>query len=365
MIFLHVPVFLDGAATQSVSSVHTKKRNMMAAVTLKDIARECNISYSAVSKALNGSTEIGKDTIKLVTETAEKMGYHPNAAAQKLRTNKSCDIGVIFEDKTGSGLQHQYFAKIFDSLNVTANEAGYDITFLNNENKSRRNYYAQAQYRGCDGVVVISTDFSRKDIQELLNGDIPVCTLDFVADKPHPSVLSDNAAGFAALTEYIIAQGHKNIAFIHGEMSGVTKDRIHAFKDTLKRHDINLPETHLVQASYHDPVSSAKATEYLLGLKNAPSCILYPDDFACLGGIQILKEHHREPGKDISIAGYDGILLASLLSPPLTTYEQDGKELGRQLALHLINQIEHPQIPSLSSVLVTGKLIKGNSVGRV
>lgn len=334
----------------------------MAAVTLKDIAKKCNISYSAVSKALNGSTEIGRDTIRLVTETAAALGYHPNAAAQKLRTNKSYDLGVIFEDKTGSGLQHQYFAKIFDSLNVTANEAGYDITFLNNENKSKRTYYAQAQYRGCDGVVIISTDFNRDDIKELLGGDIPVCTLDYDALPLHPSVMSDNTAGVTSLTEYIISQGHEDIAFIHGEMSGVTKDRISAFRSTLARHSLPLPESRLIQAAYHDSAASAKATEHLLSQKKVPACIMYPDDFACLGGIQVLKEHHIEPGKDISIAGYDGILLASLLSPPLATYQQDGKELGRQAALQLISQIENPHSFKPTSILVTGKLIKGRSV---
>lgn len=294
-----------------------------------------------------------------------KMGYHPNAAAQKLRTNRSCDIGVIFEDTTGSGLQHQYFAKVFDSLNVTANAAGYDLTFLNSENKNQRNYYAQAQYRGCDGVVVISTDFSRPDIQELLSSDVPVCTLDYVADLPHPSVVSDNAAGCAALTEFVILQGHRRIAFIHGELSCVTKDRIQAFRQTLSKHTISLQDSYLMQAAYHDPSASGKATEQLLSLENVPTCILYPDDFACLGGIQVLKQHHLEPGKDISIAGYDGILLASLLSPPLTTYEQNGREIGTQLALQIIKQIEYEQPFIPSSVLVTGKLIAGSSVIRL
>ena len=76
-------------------------------ITLKDIAKECGVSFSTVSKALKDSSEISKETIDFIKKKAEEMGYHPNIAARTLRTNRTYDLGVIFEDKTGSGLQHQ------------------------------------------------------------------------------------------------------------------------------------------------------------------------------------------------------------------------------------------------------------------
>ena len=85
-------------------------------VTLKDIAKECNVSFSTVSKALKGSPEISGETIELIQKKASEMGYHPNIAARTLRTSKTYNIGVIFEDKTGAGFQHQYFAKIIRSV---------------------------------------------------------------------------------------------------------------------------------------------------------------------------------------------------------------------------------------------------------
>ena len=69
-------------------------------VTLKDIARECNVSFSTVSKALKGSPEISEETINLIRKKAIEMGYHPNIAARTLRTSKTYNLGVIFEDKT-------------------------------------------------------------------------------------------------------------------------------------------------------------------------------------------------------------------------------------------------------------------------
>ena len=338
----------------------------MSSVTLKDIAKECGVSFSSVSKALKGSPEIGAATIKLVTETAKRMGYQPNMAARALRTNRSYDIGLIFEDSTGSGLQHQYFAEIFDSINVSANLAGYSITFLNSENKSNSTYFEQALYRGCDGIIIVTAaDFERPDIQQILESDIPVSILDYVPKTGKFSVMSDNYNGMKQLTEYIISKGHKKIAYIHGEPSEVTFSRIKAYKDALAENGISFDENFLRQGQYHGSQSSEKQTEEILLLKDRPTCIIYPDDFACLGGLKTLTKFNLSPGKDISIAGYDGILLASLLTPSLTTYAQNAKALGSNLTETLIMQIESKGKKLGGKTHVSGCLVEGASVKQI
>lgn len=341
----------------------------MAVVTIKDIAKECGISFSAVSKALKGSSEIGASTIKLVNETAKRMGYQPNAAARKLRTNRSYDIGVIFEDLTGSGLQHQFFAYIFEALNVAANDHGYNITFLNSrydEKDEKTSYLAQTLYRGFDGVVIVSSnDFENKNIQELLNSKVPVTALDYISPDRCSSVLSDNRNGMKQLVSYLIENGHKKIAYIYGDNSFVTKDRILSYKEILEQNGISISEEYLIQGIYHEPKSSAEATKKLLALKERPTCILYPDDFACLGGVRSLHEAGLVPGKDISICGYDGIYLSEVMSPSLVTYQQNAEELGSKLIELLINQIESGEKPEYKTVQVSGQLKHGNSVVKI
>lgn len=337
----------------------------MSTVTLKDIARECGVSFSSVSKALKGSPEIGQATIKLVVETAARMGYHPNSAARALRTNRSYDIGVIFEDSTGSGLQHQYFAEIFDSINVSANIVGYSITFLNSMNKVDSSYIGQALHRGCDGVIIVSTqDFTRDDIKSIFQSKIPFSVLDYSGCAEKCSVMSDNYGGMCTLVEYVISKGHRKIAYIHGEDSTVTELRLKAFSDTLARHGIEIDSSLVKQARYYDANASEKITESLLMQNERPTCILYPDDFAYLGGLKTLTRFGLVPGKDISTAGYDGILISALLSSPLTTYAQNANELGAMLVRKLISQIEGIENQSKTS-LVSGKLIEGETVVQI
>lgn len=78
-------------------------------VSMKDVAAACGVSVATVSKALSNHRDIGEKTRKLVKETAEQMGYLPNQSARYLKTNRSYNIGVLFEDAAGSGLTHDFF----------------------------------------------------------------------------------------------------------------------------------------------------------------------------------------------------------------------------------------------------------------
>lgn len=331
-------------------------------VTLKDIARECKVSFSTVSKALKGSPEISIETTEFIKKKAQEMGYHPNIAARSLRTNRTYDIGVIFEDKTGAGFQHQYFATIISGIQKVAFQKGYEMTFVGGDSTKNYDYYSHALARNYDGLAILSCDFTSSGITGLVKSEIPTVTLDYFYDLDHAAVMSDYTAGINELLEYVISMGHKKIAMIHGEKTWVTDERIQAFNKVCKAHGIDVPAEYFAEGLYHDPVTSSAATEVFLSLPEPPTCIFYPDDYAALGGIRELTSRGLTPGKDISIVGYDGIALTSMMIPPLTTYEQNGETIGRVMAEALINKIENPENFEPKKEMITGRLIKGGTV---
>lgn len=331
-------------------------------VTLKDIARECKVSFSTVSKALKGSPEISIETTEFIKKKAQEMGYHPNIAARSLRTNRTYDIGVIFEDKTGAGFQHQYFATIISGIQKVAFQKGYEMTFVGGDSTKNYDYYSHALARNYDGLAILSCDFTSSGITGLVKSEIPTVTLDYFYDLDHAAVMSDYTTGINELLEYVISMGHKKIAMIHGEKTWVTDERIQAFNKVCKAHGIDVPAEYFAEGLYHDPVTSSAATEVFLSLPEPPTCIFYPDDYAALGGIRELTSHGLKPGKDISIVGYDGIALTSMMIPPLTTYEQNGETIGRVMAEALINKIENPENFEPKKEMITGRLIKGGTV---
>jgi LacI family transcriptional regulator len=331
-------------------------------VTLKDISESCKVSVATVSKALNGQSDVGEETSRRIRKVASELGYLPNASARALKTNRSHSIGVLFVDKTGTGLRHEYFSGILDSLKVEAESRGYDITFISNSiGRNTMSYAGHARYRRFDGVIIASADFKDPQVLELVDSAIPLVVLDYVFDS-RTAVVSDNVSGMEELTEYIIAQGHRRIAFIHGEDTTVTQKRLASFIKTCAMHGISIPDGFIRQALYHDPKSSGLATRELLGLAEKPTCIIYPDDFSYIGGMNEIEKHGLNVPGDISVAGYDGILLSKVLRPRLTTFEQNAEEIGKTAAAKLIENIENPKTYIPETVSVKGHLIEGESV---
>ena len=89
-------------------------------VSLKTIAERCGVSTATVSKALNDHKDISEATRKRVRQVADELGYFPNAAARALKTNRSYNIGVLFEEEAGRGLTHEYFSGVLNGLKKQA-----------------------------------------------------------------------------------------------------------------------------------------------------------------------------------------------------------------------------------------------------
>ena len=330
--------------------------------SLKDLAQECGVSVATVSKALNGQPDISEATRARVREAARRMGYVPNMAARSMKTNRTYNIGVLFVDEQQSGLAHEYFSAVLDSFKVRVEQLGYDITFINRNLGGRTmTYLEHCHYRGVDGAVIACVDFNDPQVIELVNSDVPVVTIDHVFNN-RMAVLSDNVVGLSALVRTAYAQGHRRIAFIHGERTAVTENRLAGFYKSCDELGLEVPDAYVREGIYHDAARCAQETKALLALPQRPTCIIFPDDFSALGGYNALAEAGLSIPEDISVMGYDGIYLSRVVSPSLVTYRQNTTALGRTAADKLIEFIEHPRVTLPEQIRVSGKLLDGGSV---
>lgn len=332
-------------------------------VSMKDIAERCGVSVATVSKALNNHKDIGEATKLRIRKAAAESGYFPNAAARTLKTNRSNNLGVLFVDAANSGLTHDYFSSVLEAFKIEAETQGYDITFINTHTVNKQmTYVERCRHRNMDGVVIACIDFEQPEVMELLASSIPTVTIDYIANNC-TSVVSDNLKGISDLTEYVISQGHKRIAYIHGDSdSAVTKTRLVGFYRTLDKHNISVPDEYVKAASYLDLDGAGKFTNELLALRTPPTCIIYPDDIALIGGLNCIHEHGMRIPEDISIAGYDGLRVSRFLAPKITTVHQDTESIGKQAAKQLISQIEKPKTSIAEHIVVEGTVITGDSV---
>ena len=128
---------------------------------------------------------------------------------------------------------------------------------------------------------------------------------------------------------------------------------------------IDTPDEYVKSSFYRNPEKAAGLTKELLELKNPPTCIVYPDDYSCIGGINAIKEKKLKIPRDISVVGYDGTYISQIMDPILTTVKQDTREIGKVAAEKLIKLIENPKTTLIEKIVIEGKVLNGASVGRV
>ena len=330
--------------------------------SMKDIALHCGVSVATVSKALNGQQDIGEGTRERVLSAAKELGYTANASARALKTNRTYNLGVLFVDLQNSGFMHEYFASALNAFRFEAERRGYDICFINrNVGLQEQSYLQHAVYRGVDGVAMVCADFQDPQVQELAFSGLPVVTLDHTYNN-RTAVLSDNMSGMASLVRYVYGKGHRRLAYIHGNNTAVTENRLTGFYRACEELGLSVPDDMIAACEYHETTGCYRATKEILSRKNRPTCLFVPDDYAYIGANNAITDAGLRIPDDISVVGYDGIHLAKVMSPKLTTWHQNTEERGKLAADRLIDRIENPRTSLPEHIVVQGELVEGESV---
>ena len=326
-------------------------------IRLKDIAEACGVSVATVSRALNGVTNENKERTAYICQTARQMGYYPNAAARTLKTSRSRNIGILYEDR----MNHEYFSSLLDELRSAADERGYDLTLIGRTENGRETYYDHARRRNLDGVIVIQADFESQDVIRLAGSDIPTVVIDQNFEGCD-CVSSDNRASLERIVCHVYNHGHRKIAFVTGQDSAVMRERLAGFYKICAELGIRVPEGFVREGRFHDPERCTAIVRELLSGEEKPTCILCPDDYSCLGALWDLKAKGVRVPEEVSLVGYDGVRMSRMIRPMLTTYRQDTEVIAREAVALLIEAIEMPETHKPRQITVEGMLTEGETL---
>ena len=326
-------------------------------VRLKDIAEVCGVSVATVSRALNGLTNENRERTAFICQTARDMGYYPNAAARTLKTSRSNNLGILYEDR----MNHEYFSSLFDELRREADAHGYDLTFLGQGGFSESNYYEHARQRNLDGVIVVQADYDAAGIIRLATSSIPTVIIDHIYDGCD-CVTSDNRSSMDQIVRHVYARGHRRISFIQGEKGAVSRERLAGFYKACAELGIRVPVEYVREGHFHDPAGCTAFIRELLQMDEKPTCVLCPDDYSCLGALWLLESQGLRVPADISLVGYDGIRMSQMMTPRLTTYCQDTVQIAKEVFTLIIDAIENPETHIPKQITVSGMLMEGETV---
>jgi hypothetical protein len=176
---------------------------------------------------------------------------------------------------------------------------------------------------------------------ELVSSDIPAVTIDHLFNN-RTCIQSENRQGMQELVRYVYGRGHRSIAYVHGSRSAVTEIRVTSFLRTMSDLGLTVPDGFLQQAMYHDPAVAYQVVRRMLAAPRRPSCILMPDDYAALGGIEAADEAGLRISGGSVHRGVRRIRMIQRLTPRLTTIAQDTVRIGQEAARQLVHLIERP-----------------------
>ncbi|MEL6560821.1 MAG: LacI family DNA-binding transcriptional regulator [Bacteroidota bacterium] len=334
-------------------------------VTIKDIARELNISVSTVSRALANNPLVKPATKKAVTELAEKLNYQPNFTALSLRNNTTKTLGVILPQ-----VVHEFFANVLRGIEDVAYSKGYSVIICNtHESFEREVIDAKTLMNGrVDGVLacVSKETHEFKHFQEFKNRSIPLVFFDCVVDDIDTDkvIIDDYDAAFSAV-DHLLKTGRKNIAYVGGpEGLLISKKRFEGYKDAIEAQGLKVNDliiTHNNAGKFEDGQHSIKdimnRTQIFDGLFAAT-------DMLALGAIKELKASGFNVPQDISVCGFSNWKISEIYEPSLTTIDQPGYDMGEISAKMLFSQIEHKNNENYqpeTRVLKTSLIIRESS----
>jgi len=323
-------------------------------VTIKDIAREANISFSTVSRALTGHPQVNEETRNKIIKLASEMGYTPNALAKGLVSKNTYTIGLIISDIT-----NPFFAEVAQGVEDCANRYGYQVFLCNsNWNVQREKECLSKLYSSrVDGIVISPAS---NDSSHIVDSKYQVPIV-FAAQKPEIHgcnyVTVDDFKSSTLAVEYLVKLGHKKIAYI-GELLNTNSGmaRFHGYKSTLEKHNIPIVLNNIMHGEYTQASGYSLAKELLLN-HELPTAIVAGNDITALGIIQAIEEYGLNVPKDISVIGFDDISFASLDKIQLTTIYLPKYGIGEESMELLIQKIQNPKDKEGKHRILEPKLI--------
>lgn len=328
-------------------------------ITIKDIAREANVTPTTVSNVINGNhSKVSAKTIHKVQSIIKKYNYTPNMNARSLVSNTSRIIGVIIpqpgEDKI-KFLENPFNAEILSGIEQIIKENNYYL--MVRSVKSYNEITELLKNWAVDGIIILGLS-QDESLKLLSSSDIPVVFIDsYINNDSVMNVgLQDELGGFLA-TSHLIEKGHKDIGFVTYEFKeySVIDERLKGYEKALEEHAIPFDEKNVLKIAL-PIVLSKEVQKKLLDISQRVTALFFTADLLAVEAMNFLQEQGIKVPAELSIIGFDDLYISSLVTPKLTTINQDIFKKGVLAAELLISNIKNEPIEehklSLPVVLV-------------
>lgn len=346
--------------------------NPGSAATIYDIAREVGLSATTVGRALSGKGRVSAETRQRVRDAAARIGYRPSMIAQSLSHRRTNMLGVVVPS-----IGDTVFSVMVRGIEHVANENGYSIILCDTDMDygCESHYYDVLHRRRVEGIITCPFGQRPKenpfcDLLALEDAGIPVVVLEEnIPEDTLTKVVPDNYCDARRMTEHLIGIGHERIGFVHAglpEWNYSGRERLDGYRTALANAGLPLDSSlvaRMTKADLDPNEDGLPSSLFLAYLDRAnPTAVFASHDMLAIKLILVCNEAGIRVPQDLAIVGFDDILAAACVPPPLTTIHQPAEELGRRAAEIMFQRIEGKLTCRVSERLL-GRLVVRRSCG--
>jgi DNA-binding LacI/PurR family transcriptional regulator len=291
--------------------------------TIKEIAKQLNVSVSTVSRALNNHPRIGLRTKMRVQQLAKELNYEPNTQAIFFKQKKTFVVGVVIPS-----VREEFFSQAISGIETAAMEHHYTILFgqsYDDPEKEKAVVEVMKKQR-VDGLIISLSKHTKKfdHLLALEKMSIPVVYFDRVPPfEKANKVFCNLYNGTIEMISWLVNHGYRRIALINGpDELAASKDRLKGYVDGLSKKRLKADMNLVVQTDFTKE-KTIQAEKHLLSLKNKPDVIISFNDYVHMDAVQYAHQHGVKINKDIAFASYANLPITEYTAfPPLLSLEQ-------------------------------------------
>jgi len=320
------------------------------AITIKDVAREANVSVATVSRALNGHDNVAAPVRQTVLEVARRLRYTPHAAARSLSSRSTQTLGLVLPDLHG-----EFFSELMRGIDGVARAHRRHLLVSSYHGDPEQQGAALQAMRGrVDGLLVMSPGTAAPGFLVDNLPALPTVLINTpMPDGQYPVFGIDDHAGAMAMTRHLLDLGHRRIAFIAGpDHNHDARGRLRGFRDAMAAAGMDA-EGRVLPGGF-DEASGHRAGLALLQDGPLPDAVFAANDMMALGCLYAFNQAGVKVPAQVALAGFDDIPLARFVHPSLTTMRISIADLGERATSHLLQLIDDgaamPPVPAATLV---------------
>lgn len=326
-------------------------------ISLKELAKIAGVDVSTISRALNDSPRVKPETKDRIRKLANQYNYIPDEVARGLVGKRTNTVGIIIPE-----FSNTFYSEIIEGLEGVFNQDGFSMLFgkSNYKTENENRIIDLFMRKRVDGIIACSIsenslhDFRKNKV------NIPLVLVDsFSNTSEFDSVSIDNAYGVECVINYLVGLGHRSIGFIGNNI--VTTDRYKSYESTLIRHSIDIQKEFVRIGDERNEKGGYLRMMELLSLARKPTAVFAVSDSMAIGAIHAIKASGLKVPEDISVVGFDDIMVSSYIDTALTTVQQPKYDIGRISAELLVKRIKSGMNKFNQNIIIKPELIVRNT----